>query len=100
MTKQEIRVKSDEWAADNARWRKMLSAIQKKVRRLAARQEIRVNLYRIISDAVESGVAYGYMRAYKHTDTPNEFQFKDELVRGVMGELCEIIEFGPWEGEQ
>lgn len=54
----------------------------------------KVNLYHIISRAVEEGIAYGYNRAHKHTDTPDEFTLKDQVEQAVMNTLSDVIDFG------
>ena len=54
---------------------------------------MKFNAYEILSRAVESGVSYGYMRAHKHTDTPNEDAIKTEIENAIMTELCEVITF-------
>lgn len=63
---------------------------------------IRVNLWAIVSRAVEEGIDYGVMRAYKHSEDPPDQQEKDRIAEaifhGVMNELCEVIEFGDTEG--
>ena len=45
--------------------------------------------YRILTEAVESGVQYGYHRAYKHTDNPDPEQMKDTIITAVMNEIFE-----------
>lgn len=54
---------------------------------------VRVDAYRVLSEAVENGVAYGYMRAHKHADNPQEGHLRDEIFAGVMLELCEVLRF-------
>lgn len=54
---------------------------------------VRVNAYRVIAEAVEHGVAYGYMRAHKHDDDPEEGHIRMEIERSVMFELCEVLRF-------
>jgi len=54
---------------------------------------VKINAYRIIDDAVEKAIAYGYKRAYKHTDTPTEQHLLQEIHRAVMNELCEVLKF-------
>ena len=54
---------------------------------------LKVNLYTIIERAVEEGVAYGYMRGYKYSDTPSSETVKENIVRGVMLELSGVINF-------
>lgn len=46
-----------------------------------------------MSRAIESGVDYGYMRAHKHTDTPDEARMKNEMFSAIMNELSEILFF-------
>ena len=61
---------------------------------VSTRHTVRVNLYRIVDDAVERGIAYGLNRAFKHVDSHTLESFpKDDLVTNVMNELCETIEF-------
>jgi hypothetical protein len=54
---------------------------------------IRVNAYAVISRAVEEGVAYGYMRAHKHVDSPTEAHLTSEVTDAVMGALCGVLDF-------
>jgi hypothetical protein len=53
--------------------------------------------YRIIEDAVESGVAYGIRRAYKHTDNPSETALQENIEHAVMNALSEVIDFERYE---
>lgn len=55
--------------------------------------KIQVNLWDIISSAVERGIAFGYMRSHKHTDTPSEEHIKGQLYNEIMNELAEVIDF-------
>jgi hypothetical protein len=54
---------------------------------------VKINAYRIIDDAVEKAIAYGYKRAYKHSDAPTEQHLLQEIHRAVMNELCEVLKF-------
>jgi Ni,Fe-hydrogenase maturation factor len=60
---------------------------------MTIKHEIRVDLYRIVADAVDTGVAYGTMRAFKHTDTPTHDAIKEEVTAAVMLQLCEALRF-------
>ena len=51
--------------------------------------------YKLIQHCVESGVAYGLTRAYKHTDAPTAEQIEDKVVQAIMSEICEWFEFEP-----
>ena len=56
--------------------------------------EVRVNVYAVIADAIESGVRYGWGRAHKHTDSPNEETILSSIEDAVMNNLCEVLMFG------
>jgi len=45
--------------------------------------------YRILTEAVENGVKYGYHRSYKHTDDPDPDQMQDTIIQAVMNEIFE-----------
>ena len=60
---------------------------------------IRVDAYAIVSRAVEEGVAYGWNRAHKHTDTPDEQAIHAAITDAVLGTLCEVLLFAGGEGE-
>lgn len=51
------------------------------------------NTYKIIQEAVENGVALGYNRTYKHSDTPSEDTVKKQIYDAVMTEICEWFVF-------
>jgi hypothetical protein len=49
--------------------------------------------YNLVERCVEDGVAYGYRRAFKHTDSPLEEVILDSIVSGVMLELSAWFNF-------
>ena len=57
------------------------------------KQSVRVNLYEIISRAVEDGILTGYKRAFKHTNTPHEDSIIEHIRSEIMNNLCEVLEF-------
>jgi len=64
------------------------------------RTTMRFMAYDIVSDAVERGVRYGVMKAFKYADPhPTEEALVEWCERGVMDRLCEVIEFTPREDE-
>jgi len=52
---------------------------------------IELDSYGIIARAVEEGINYGWNRAHKHTDKPDEHHIKNEINTAVMNSLSEII---------
>lgn len=57
------------------------------------KEAVRVNAYRVIADAVWSGIGWGWQHAHKHTDQPGEHHIKERLYNDIMDELCEVLEF-------
>jgi hypothetical protein len=53
--------------------------------------------YRILTEAVENGVKYGYHRSYKHTDDPDPEQMQDTIVTAVMNEIFEWFDIDNME---
>lgn len=49
--------------------------------------------HNILINAVESGVALGYRRAFKHTDSPKEDYILETIVTAVMSEIYESFTF-------
>jgi hypothetical protein len=54
---------------------------------------IRVDAYRVVSDAVEAGAMRGVRRAFKHADNPSQETIAQEVENAVMASLCEYLEF-------
>lgn len=50
-------------------------------------------IYRILEEAIETGIVQGYSRAFKHTETPDESCVIDSIRTAVMCELNEWFEF-------
>jgi hypothetical protein len=57
------------------------------------KDSVRINAYVVIQRAVEEGIAYGYMRAHKHTDSPSEDIIKTDIENAVMNEICDVLIF-------
>ena len=45
--------------------------------------------YPILVEAVENGVKYGYHRAHKHNDNPDQDQITDAIINAVINEIFE-----------
>jgi hypothetical protein len=52
-----------------------------------------VNVYAVLSRAVEEGIGYGILHAHKHTDAPTDASLTEEVLNAVMLEICEVFEF-------
>lgn len=52
---------------------------------------LEVDIYRIVSRAVEEGVRYGWNRAHKHTDTPSPEEIQNRIEDSVMNALSEVL---------
>lgn len=51
-----------------------------------------LNWYRLMENAVERGVNFGWAHAHKHISKPRENVIKDQIVNDVMTELSDIIQ--------
>lgn len=60
---------------------------------------VRVRAYEVMRRCVEEGVVFGYRRAYKYTDAPDEDRFVAEIVTGVLCALEEYFMFDDIEDE-
>lgn len=54
---------------------------------------MRVRAYEVLHRAVEEGVGYGWRRAHKYTERPDEETIKDQIVTAVLGEVCDYFDF-------
>ncbi len=56
-------------------------------------EAIRAKAYPLMREAVEAGIAYGWMRAHKYDDAPTPEATKEAIEQAVMTEICERFEF-------
>jgi hypothetical protein len=54
---------------------------------------MRAKIRHILEECIEAGVAYGYERAHKHTDTPNETHIQWCIEDAIWLEIDEHFEF-------
>lgn len=57
-------------------------------------KNVKVNLYRLISDAVDEGLGFGLNRAHKHTDRPSREVIEENCHREIMLAIEHVIRFG------
>lgn len=55
--------------------------------------ELKVNVYAVLEDCIEQGIDSGWIRAHKHTDTPETYKIKEEILRYVMLVISEKFKF-------
>ena len=68
--------------------------------KLPVRGGMTVRAYPVLWRAVEEGVQYGWRRAHKHTNTPDENYIEQQIVDAVLQEICEYFHFSDSEVEQ
>ncbi len=56
--------------------------------------KLKIDVYQVISRAVEEGVGLGWRRAHKHTVRPTEESAIEAIVAAVMTSLDEVVR---WE---
>jgi hypothetical protein len=61
--------------------------------------QMRIDEYKVLSECVEKGIDYGYMRAHKYTDLPTDQGIKDAIHDAVMNEVCEYFHFNEHQQE-
>lgn len=54
---------------------------------------MKVKMYPLIEQIVEQGTDAGYLRAHKHTDTPDEETIKNCIEQYIMNGFDEAFEF-------
>lgn len=54
---------------------------------------MKANEYKVLSEAVEEGVSYGYQRAFKYSDDPTPDAIQAAIVDAVMLQVCEYFYF-------
>ncbi len=54
---------------------------------------MRVRTWTVLSDCVEDGIGYGWQRAHKHTDKPDEDALKEAIYDAVTGEISQYFSF-------
>lgn len=60
---------------------------------------LHVNVYEVLSRAIEAGVAYGLQRAHKYTDKPDKDVVEGQVCTAIMNEICAVFYFDAEEFE-
>lgn len=51
------------------------------------------NEYRVLQEAIETGIAFGIGRSFKHTDVPSRQVLHENLEREIMNAICDWFVF-------
>jgi len=49
--------------------------------------------YRVLSEAVENGIKYGWHRAHKHDGDPDQIDIQGAIHNAIMQEISEYFDF-------
>lgn len=49
--------------------------------------------FEVLEMAIDQGVNYGFVRAYKYNDAPDEQHMRDAVKAAVMDTICEWFSF-------
>lgn len=58
-----------------------------------AKNSLSVNVYEVLSRAVEEGLRMGWNRAHKHDDNPNQESIIEHQHMEIMNAACEVFNF-------
>lgn len=70
----------------------------KPARKVQIADRVRVRVYPIVADRVETAIDFGWARAHKHTATPGETEIKAQIESEVTAALCDLFDFDPEVG--
>ena len=54
---------------------------------------MRANDYKVLEQAIDEGVDWGFVRAYKHNEAPSEAQVREAVKGAVMASIGEWFTF-------
>ena len=63
-------------------------------RKIPVNRVMRVQAFSVVARAVEEGVRYGWRRAHKYADKPDEDAICEAVESAVMNAICEVVDFG------
>jgi hypothetical protein len=50
---------------------------------------MKANEYKVLEEAVDEGVNWGFVKAYKHNQSPSEEEVREAVKAAVMTSVCE-----------
>lgn len=63
-------------------------------RKTKVNRTVKVNVYRVLSDAMDIACVMGVNRAHKHNDDPSKDDIADSVYTEVMNTINDILHFG------
>lgn len=54
---------------------------------------MKANEYKVLEEAVDEGVNWGFVKAYKHNQSPSEEQVREAVKAAVMASVGEWFTF-------
>jgi len=54
---------------------------------------LHVDVRKVLAGCIERGVAYGIMRAHKHTDAPSREDLAEQVEHGIWLEIDDLFSF-------
>lgn len=54
---------------------------------------MQANEYLVLERAIDEGVEYGFMRAYKHNPAPTEDDMREAVKLAVINSICDWFTF-------
>ena len=60
---------------------------------MSKKNNLEVKVYTVLEECIESGINWGFIKAYKHDDNPYEDKIKEELLRAIMLNISEKFNF-------
>ena len=67
--------------------------IMKNIVKMSKKNNLEVKVYTVLEECIESGINWGFIKAYKHDDNPSEDKIKEELLRAIMLNISEKFNF-------
>jgi hypothetical protein len=60
---------------------------------------MRVKTYDVLQQAISDGIMYGWNRAHKHTDDPDESHIQDQILQAILLEIDQVFTFDDFKEE-
>ena len=58
--------------------------------------KLKVNVYAVLQECIETGIEAGYNKAHKHNDNPSASHIKEQIEHYIMLQISEKFKFEEW----